>query len=123
MGVGTYHADGTPGGTIYLTTLPDTPDVALSVARYGAGAEGDIRNGWHEPRMQLRARGTATDARTGEQLAQAAYGAMHGLAGRTLAGGTWLALAVGLQSGPVYMGRDQSGRHEHVVNLRIAIER
>lgn len=123
LGVGTYHDDGSPGGSIYLTALPAAPDVALSVALYGGGAEASSRLPYDEPRLQIRARGTATDVRTGEQLAQQAYDALHGLGYRTMPGGTWLQLAVGIQSGPEYIGRDDNGRHEHVVNLRAEVHR
>ncbi|TQN26091.1 hypothetical protein FHX37_4629 [Haloactinospora alba] len=123
LDVGTYHADGTPGGTIYLTALPPRPDVALAVALYGGGSEASVLHPYDEPRVQVRTRGTAEDVRTGERLAQDAYDALHGLGMRTMPGGTWLQLAVGLQSGPAYMGRDDSGRHEWTVNVRIEVQR
>lgn len=124
LGVGTYRADGAPGGTIYLTSLPDSPDVALAVALYGAtGAESDSRLPYDESRLQVRARGTREDARTGEALAQAAYDALHGLGYRAMPGGTWLQLAVCQGGGPSYLGRDGNGRHEWVVNLRAEVER
>lgn len=122
LGVGTYQTDGTPGGTIYLTTLPTTPDVALAVATYG-GAEADSLGRWAEPSIQVRTRGTATDARTGEALAQAALQALGTVQPQQLAGGTWLGLCVALQSAPTYIGRDQSGRHEFTCNFRLHIER
>lgn len=122
LDVGTYHADGTPGGTIYLTVLPPRPDVALAVALYG-GTEASALHSYDEPRVQVRTRGTAEDVRSGERLAQSAYDALHGLGMITMPGGTWLQLAVGLQSGPAYIGRDDSGRHEWTVNVRIEVQR
>ncbi|MFF4989628.1 minor capsid protein [Streptosporangium saharense] len=123
LGLGTYRADGTPGGNVFLAVLPSTPDVALAVALYG-GAESDARNSWDEPRLQVRVRGTATDARVAEQRAQAVYDAMHGLGYRHLTpGGTWLQLALGVNGGPAYLSRDENGRHEYVINFRCDLQR
>lgn len=122
LGVGTYHQDGTPGGTIYLTALPTTPDEAIAIARYG-GTEADSRLPYDEVSLQVRARGTAADARAGEALAQAAYDALHGCGYRRLPGGTWLQLAVCTGGGPAYIGRDENGRHEWTVNVRAEVER
>jgi hypothetical protein len=123
LGVGTYAPDG-PGGIIYGTALPDAPDVALAVARYDGGAEADSLGPWDEPRWQIRVRGAAGDSRTGEALAQAVYDVLHGLGYRYLTpGGTWLQLAICLNGGPGYIGRDQTGRHEWVVNVRTEVRR
>jgi len=123
LGFGEYNADGTPGGTIFLTVLPAAPDRCMAVARSG-GPESDSLNPWDEPSIQVRCRGPAADVRTAEQDAQAVYDHLHGLGMRELTpGGTWLQLAVCTQSGPVYIGRDQNGRHEYVVNARCDVQR
>lgn len=122
LDVGTYHADGTAGGTVFLAALPTSPDRAIAVARYGAG-ESDSRLGYDEVNLQFRARGSSADARTAEQDAQSVYDALHGLGERTLPGGTWLQLAVAGQGGPIYIGRDQNGRHEYTVNVRAEVRR
>lgn len=120
LGLGTYMADGTAGGTIFTPTLPTEPDQALAVARY-AGAEGTV-GVITEPRIQIRVRGTADDGRDAERTAQDVYQLVHGLRYRFLApGGTWLVAAFGVQSGPVYVGRDGNGRHEYTVNVRCII--
>jgi len=121
LGVGTYTPN-TAGGTIFLAALPTSPDRCMAVARYGA-SEADSKLPYDEISIQIRCRGSAVDARQAEQDAQNVYDALHGLENRELAGGTWLALAVGIQSGPVYIGRDQNGRHEYVVNFRAEISR
>jgi hypothetical protein len=123
LGAGVYHSDGSPGGTIYLTALPPAPDVCVAVARYGGTGEADSRLPFDEVAVQVRARGTATDARTGEQLAQAVYDALHGCGYRRMPGGTWLQLAICQGGGPAYIGRDETGRHEWVVNVRLEVER
>lgn len=120
-GLGTYNADGSAGGTIFLNALPTAPDRCMAVARYG-GPESSSRAPYDEPRIQIRCRG-GTDPRESEIDAQAAYDVLHGLGRLYLAGGTWLQLALGLQSGPVYIGRDQNGRHEHTANFSIQFRR
>lgn len=123
LGLGTYEADGLPGGDIFHTALAAEPDEALAVARY-AGPESDSENPWDEVNIQVRVRGTAVDARVAELRAQAVYDAVHGLGFRHLTpGGTWLQLVVGTQGGPIYIGRDQNGRHEYTANFRCDVQR
>lgn len=120
-GLGVFHADGSAGGTIFLAALPTAPDRCKAIATYG-GAESSVLLDYDEPRVQIRCRGTK-DPRTAEADAQAVYDALHGLGYFTLPGGTWLQLAVGIQAGPVYIGRDENGRHEYVVNIRAEVSR
>jgi hypothetical protein len=122
LGLGVYKTDGSAGGTIYLTVLPDLPDEALAVARY-PGPTSDSKLGYDSVNAQVRVRGGRDDVRVGEAKAQAVYDALHGLGERPLAGGGYLQLAVGNQSGPVYMGRDGAGRHEWAVNVAMELRR
>jgi len=121
LGLGTYKPDDV-NGTIFFPALPDSPDTCMAIARYG-GTESSSRDPFDEPRIQTRHRGTATDARSAEASAQATYDALHGLGMRTLAGGTELQLAIGIGSGPEYMGRDENRRHEYVTNFRVEVQR
>lgn len=118
LGLGTYAEDGS--GDICLVTLPDEPDEALAVARY-AGGESDSKLGHDSVNIQVRVRGLRNDATAGEARAQAVYDALHGLSSRTLPGGTWCSLVVCTQGGPVYLSRDQNGRHEWAVNARFEL--
>jgi hypothetical protein len=122
LGLGDYRADGSVGGTIYLTHLPDAPDECMAVARYG-GATSDSRLPYDNVNVQVRVRGNTTDVRTGERTAQDVYDALHGLGPRPLASGAELLLAVANQGGPVYMGRDENRRHEWAVNINCEIRR
>lgn len=122
LDLGIYRADGTPGSTIFLASLPSAPDEAIAIGRYG-GAEADGRLPYDEPRLQFRVRGDAADVRAAEDRAQAVYDALHGLGMRMLPGGTWLQLAVGAQGGPIYIGPDQTGRPEYTVNVRVEVRR
>lgn len=121
LGLGTY-TPGAAGGSIYLSTLPQTPDACMAVARY-PGAEADARLPYDEVNVQVRVRGTPTDAEVVEDRAQAVYDALHGLSGRPLAGGTVVQDVIGTQSGPIFIGRDTNGRPEWTVNFRAEIRR
>jgi len=111
----------TTGGDCFLEHLPPTPDQVVGLWLYG-GREPDALNPWDEPSLQARVRGTR-DARISRARAEAIYAEMHGLGPLLLPDGTWLQLAVAVQSGPVPLGPDQNGRHEHVVNVRLDVER
>ncbi|MFY7069583.1 minor capsid protein [Nocardiopsis changdeensis] len=123
LGVGEYRLDGSAGGNLFATSLPLAPDVALAIALYGDGA--DALGGLPEDdvRVQLRIRGTKDNPAPGEALAQAAYDALNGLMYRALPGGTWLQMAVCQGGAPAYIGRDENGRHEWTVNVRLVLER
>ncbi|MFI0906763.1 minor capsid protein [Streptomyces sioyaensis] len=117
-GLLTYDPHGT-FGDCFVEAMPPAPDEAVCLSLYGAGAT-DARNGWDERNVQVRVRGTA-DPRLSRRRCEALYSALHGLAGVELPGGVWLVLAAAVAA-PAPMGLDSSGRHEHVVNLRLDIE-
>lgn len=119
LGVANYQPDDTTGDT-YLARLPVQPDEALAVARYG-GTESDAHLGWDEPSIQVRVRGPNTDPRVAEDRAQAVYDALEGISDRLMPAGTWLSSCIGSQGGPVYIGPDETGRHEYTVNFRFHI--
>lgn len=121
LGLGTYLPDAV-GGTIFLGDLPPDPDVAIAVRLYG-GTESDSKLPYDTSSVQFKVRGDI-DFRTAKNRAQAVYDQLHGLSTRDLApGGTWLVLCVGINGGPVYLGTDDLGRHEHAVNFRMELER
>jgi hypothetical protein len=121
LGLGSYKPDAA-GGTLYWPVAPSDPDECTTLAIYG-GTESSSRDPYDEPRLQVRCRGNAIDPRIPKRQAVAVYDALHGLGHRPLAGGTELQLAVGIGSGPEYMGRDATGRHEYVVNFRVEVYR
>jgi hypothetical protein len=118
-GVGTYSPADTTGN-IFLAALPEQPVQAIAVAEYG-GPEADSKLGYDTPSIQVRVRGLDTDATDAARTARDVYTALHGLHETTLPGGIYLLLCVGTQSGPTYIGRDLSGRHEYTVNFRMEI--
>lgn len=121
LDIGIYDNAGITGD-IFLSRLPPQPDAAIAVARYGAG-ESDSKLPYDTVNLQFRVRGSNTDVRAGEARAQAIYDALQGMSSRTLPGGTWLALCVGVQGGPVDIGPDQHDRSEWTVNMRVELER
>lgn len=118
-GLGTY-APNDVTGTIFLAALPEQPVQAIAVAQYG-GPEADAKLGYDTPSIQVRVRGLDTDATDAARTAQRVYDVLHGLANTALPGGIWVVSCIGAQSGPTYIGRDMSGRHEYTVNFRLEI--
>ncbi|MCG5220265.1 minor capsid protein [Streptosporangium sp. KLBMP 9127] len=119
LGLGVY--DG-PAGDIFLRKSPPEPDACLVVSRY-PGPESDSKNPWDQVNLQIRVRGPADDEDAVEERAQAVYDRLHGLDNRTLAGGTWLELMVGLQGGPIPIGQDGNNRPSWTVNVRCDVQR
>jgi hypothetical protein len=121
LSLGTYKPT-EPGGNLYWPVAPSEPDECTTLALYG-GSESSSLDPYDEPRLQVRCRGDAVDPRVPKRRADAIYAALHGLGHQPLAGGTELQLAIGIGSGPEYMGRDANGRHEYVVNFRVEVYR
>lgn len=121
LGLGEYKPAASDG-TIYWPVSPSEPDECTTLALYG-GTESSSLDPFDEPRLQVRCRGDANDPRVPKRQADAVYTALHGLGHRELAGGTELQLAIGIGSGPEYMGRDANGRHEYVTNFRVEVYR
>lgn len=102
---------------ITVENVPQSPPQVVVLRPYG-GAEADAKLGYDQPNIQIRVRGDE-DPRTSRDRAQAIYDDLHGRARFTLPNGVPVMLAVGLQSGPIPIGRDENGRHEHTLNLSI----
>lgn len=106
---------------VVIGPLPAAPPEVVGVTAYG-GRESDTRLPYDEPSVQLRVRGTP-DERVSRDRAQALYDALHGAGPLTLPDGTRVQLIVGAQSGPITLGLDSAGVHEHTVNFRVEIRR
>ncbi|MFI2037607.1 minor capsid protein [Streptomyces bottropensis] len=113
----TYDPTGTTGD-LFVEVMPPAPDAAVALWLYDGEAP-DTRNAYDTPRLQVRVRG-GPDPRVSRRRCWAIYSALHGLAGVTLADGTWLVLAAA-RGTPAPMGPDSSGRHEHVVNFDLDV--
>ncbi|MEV7991562.1 minor capsid protein [Streptomyces sp. NPDC086077] len=117
LGLVAYDPTG-KGGDLFVERMPSTPDGAVCLSLYDAGAP-DARNAYDTVRLQVRVRG-GPDPRTSRDRAWAIYRALHGLAAVELPDGTWLILAAA-RGTPGPMGADSSGRHEHVVNFDLDV--
>ncbi|WP_432026833.1 minor capsid protein [Streptomyces sp. 1222.5] len=116
-GLVTYDPEGVTGD-LFVEAMPPAPDTAVALWLYDGEAP-DTRNAYDTPRLQVRVRG-GPDPRVSRRRAWAIYSALHGLAGVTLADGTWLVLAAA-RGTPTPMGPDSNGRHEHVVNFDLDV--
>lgn len=126
LGLGLTWRDPDSGGAyaddeigVVTGPVPDRPPVCVGVTAYG-GPDSDSLLPYDEPSVQLRVRGTA-DERVSRRLAQQLYDALHGSGPFDLPDGTRVQLILGRQSGPLTIGLDPSGRHEHTVNLGVEI--
>ena len=120
IGIGTYDASGM-GGDIFLFTVPQSPDQAISIFQYG-GPESPISLQYDQPSIQVRVRGTQ-DPRGAHSRALDVYLALHGIGHTTLPSGDRVVDIVGVQSGPVWLRQDENGRHEYVCNFRTDVAR
>lgn len=114
----TYETAGT-GGDVFLESMPDAPDIAVALTLYEA-QEPDSKLGYDEPRLQVRCRGTR-DRRVSRQRCQDIYNELEGLTDTELPDGTVLISCFALQGGPVSLGIDAKGRHEHVTNYQLEV--
>jgi hypothetical protein len=106
--------------SLFLEAMPPQGDLVIGLWLYAAG-ESDAANPWDETNLQVRVR-AGEDPRVSRARAKAIYDRLHGLGPLTLPDGTWLQLAVGTQGGPIPLGPDSNGRHEHTVNFRIEFD-
>jgi hypothetical protein len=113
-----YPSAGTLFG-IYILALPESPDTGISLTLY-PGPDSTPKLGHDTPNLQARVRGTR-EPRTAMGMAQGVYNQLHGLTETLLSEGTYVTTCVGLNSGPVYIGRDANGRHEFTVNFRLQV--
>lgn len=121
LGHGVYRPDGPPYSddevAIVVGHEPSRPPQLVVITGY-AGPESSAWSNYDEPAAQLRVRGT-DDERVSRQRAQSLYDALHGLSWARLPGGLFVVSVLAQQSGPIPMGTDANGRHEHAVNVRL----
>lgn len=118
LGLVSFDPD-SDGGDCFIEASPPQDGVLVVLTEY-AGRQPDTRLPYDSPGLQVRVRGTS-DPRTGRAKINAIYGALHGLSGITLPGGTYLVACLAISS-PTPMGRDQNNRAEYVVNFNLHIK-
>ncbi|MEV4749076.1 minor capsid protein [Streptosporangium sp. NPDC049248] len=123
-GAGDWHPEGiyTPTQTaITLSGLPSAPERAISIATYGLGQAGDdIDQTDSSVLVQFRMRG-GPDPRVADDLADAVFNAVHGLAEYRLSTGVFVLLAERRIVAP--HTRDGSGRVERADSYELRCHR
>jgi Bacteriophage minor capsid protein len=123
QGLAVYDPTGaveTADWSLFIEAMPPQGDQVIGLFQYAA-SESDVANPWDDTNVQARVR-AQEDPRVSRTRAQAIYDRLHGLGPLALPDGTWLQLAAGTQGGPVPLGPDPRGRHEHTVNFRIEFD-
>jgi hypothetical protein len=103
---------------IVLGDVAPQPGELLALRVYASGPEPDSRLPYSESSVQWRIRGGA-DERSSRARAVALWSGLHGAGPVELPGGVFVMSVICLQGDPIPLGRDEQGRHEHVVNTRI----
>ena len=109
---------GTVGTNVFALQLPSAPDTCLAVYPTGGG-RADSKLGYDNPTIQVRTR--SSNPLTAFENAAQAYNLLHGLRRVTLSGGSYLVHCTGIQSAPVYIGRDERKRDEYTLNYQLVV--
>lgn len=120
LGHGTYRPDAAYTDNeigLIVGAYPLTPSRLVALSR-GAGNESDTKLAYDEPQVRIMVRGTS-NVRDSLDRAQAIYDDLHGAGILTLPDGTIVISITGTQGGPVALGRDEAGQHEHAVNTLV----
>lgn len=112
-GVGVYSPSSV-GGTIYIVYMPPTPDEVIVITPTGGQTPG-VKLPYDAPTFQIRVRGTR-DPRTGFETAMEAYNVLQSIHQDQLPNGERVSAIQALQSAPVSIGADESGRIEFTQN-------
>lgn len=107
------------GGNVFEAFLPDKPDRCVAVLPSG-GYEADAKLPYDRPSIQIIVRGD-DDPVWALDTWQAVYSAVVALRNYTLPDGTYLVSALPIQSGPIHIGPDDSGRYQYGLNLECEI--
>lgn len=108
------------GGTIFLEELPQSPDAAIALFSTG-GPQASGKHGYDSPVVNVHVRGAANDVIGALAKATAIYDALHGLHSMALPGGIRVINCLGLQSGPITIGRDQNDRPRYSLNFQLEV--
>lgn len=120
-GVGVFDASGV-AGTIYVDLLPASPDVCIAILERG-GQQASAANPWDYPSIQVIVRGT-TDPRTGRDLSERVFDALHGFhEGPLVDGGDYVVSLQCNTSGPDPLGPDGNGRLKYSLNFSAFVVR
>lgn len=112
---------GTLGSTLFLSTMPETPDACVAVYEY-EGMEPDFTMGTglyaiQRPRIQVKARGLREDYPGTRDKANAARDALSAVINQTLSGVHFIRISPSGSTMP--LGLDQNDRPMVVVNFQV----
>lgn len=119
QGVGEYEP-ASPGGSIFIQKLPQTPDVAIGIFATG-GYLASGKWGYDLPTVNIQVRGAAHDPVGALAKARAVYAALHGFHMAALPDGTFVINCRGIQSGPVSLGPDDEDRFRFSLNFQLEV--
>src|SRR5690606_31866310 len=94
--------------------MPTSPDICMAI--YNSSSEPpNPKLGYDKLKFQILVRGTKNPA-TAELLATNVYNEIHAMSGVKL-GDYYVVDCLSLQSGPAWIGKDESQRHEFSLNF------
>lgn len=108
-----------PGGNVFVGTVPPRPNRCVTILPSG-GFEADSGLPYDEPTIQVIVRGDE-DARWALSMWDSVYDVVQGLAGTTLPNDIYVVSMFATQSGPIHIGKDDSGRVQYGMNLTCEI--
>lgn len=115
----------TAGTTLFLGTLPATPDACLSLKEYPGSPPdfvfGDTNISVEYPRIQVLSRGAPDDYATARAQAELAYKALGAALAQSISSTRYLAFRP--LTAPFDLGRDGNNRPIVAFNLQIEKER
>lgn len=103
------------GGNVFVGFLPARPNRIVAVIPSG-GYEADSGLPYDEPTVQIVVRGDE-DAAWALDMWDKVYDVVQGMAAVTLPNGLYVVSILAQQSGPVHIGKDDSGRVQYGMNL------
>lgn len=109
---------GTVGTSIFVNTIPPTPDNCISVSGYAGGPPERTHDtsGNDNPSVQVRVRNTS--AGTARTNVEQVYNYLDGVSNTTIGSTFYLGISA-INSGPIPMGKDENGRTEFTWNFAV----
>jgi hypothetical protein len=113
---------GTVGTTIFLNTMPATPDACIAVSVYAGGPVERTHDssGNDNPSVQIRVRNAS--AGTARTKVEQIYNYLDGVSNTTI-GSTFYLGIFAINSGAIPMGKDENGRQEYTWNFAVKRKR
>jgi hypothetical protein len=107
------------GGNVFVAHLPKMPHRCVSVFSR-PGPEASSLHPYDEPHYQIIFRSDASP-QWAIDMAQAVYSCLHGKRNTTLPDGTYLVYCLVMQSSPVHLAPDESGRYRLSLNVKAEV--